>query len=132
MRVFDKMGYESTVYSKGTDMEEVVETLDLDGRTVTDAWALQFCCSFEDIEHYFGKRYKTFYLLWFIPWKMSLLSEFLNWKVRAEMPHTDKALVFYPVIFHFLSGFTLFKQNLSLWTEMGHCGHVDAWLVGPY
>lgn len=37
MRVFDKMGYESTVYSKGTDMEEVVETLDLDGRTVTDA-----------------------------------------------------------------------------------------------
>lgn len=42
------------------------------------------------------------------------------------MPHTDKTLVFYLVIVHFLSGFMFFKQNLSLWIEMGHYGHVDA------
>lgn len=47
------------------------------------------------------------------------------------MHHTDEALVFYPVTVHFLSGFTFFKQKLSLGTEMINW-HVDACLVGPY
>lgn len=34
------------------------------------------------------------------------------------MRHTDKALVFYPAVVPVLSGFTFFKQKLSLWTEM--------------
>lgn len=67
----------SPVYSKGTDMERAprkwwaVEALDLDRRTVSYGCVLQFCCSFEDIEHYFGKTYKTIYLFWFMPWKMN-------------------------------------------------------------
>lgn len=58
MRVFDKLGYESTVYSKGTDMEEAPRKVVGDGGswfgwkdTVTDGWVLPFCCSFEDIDH---------------------------------------------------------------------------------
>lgn len=47
------------------------------------------------------------------------------------MHHADEALVFYPVIVHFLSGFMFFKQKLSLGTEMINW-LVDACLVGPY
>lgn len=81
MRVFDKIGYESTVYSKGTDMEEAPRKvvggggswLAQEGSGMTQLLMVEFCsfvALLKILSIALARGIKTIYLLWFMPWKM--------------------------------------------------------------